>query len=70
MVAPDLAALQMGGRYSLDDLVGFFDEAGPRLQRTMTGRQLMNNLELRMVKRGTSLLVRYKQTSGAIVSPK
>ena len=50
--------------------MGFFDEAGPRLQRTMTGRQLMNNLELRMAKRGTSLLVRYKQTSGAIVSPK
>jgi hypothetical protein len=30
----------------------------------------MTNFELRMSKRGTSLLVRYKQAPTAIVSPK
>ena len=51
-------------------LVDFFDEARAKQQRTMTGRQLMNNFELRMSKRGTSLLVRYQQASNTIVSPK
>jgi alpha-galactosidase len=51
-------------------LVDFFDEARAKQQRTMTGRQLMNNFELRMSKRGTSLLVRYQQGTNTIVSPK
>jgi alpha-galactosidase len=51
-------------------LVDYFDEARVKQQRTLTGRQLMTNFELRMSKRGTSLLVRYKQAPTAIVSPK
>ena len=39
----------------------FFEEGRTNLVRTFTGRQLMNNLELRMSKRGTSLLVRYER---------
>ncbi len=38
--------------------------------RTLTGRQLATNMELRMSKRGTSLLVRYKQESNAVPAPK
>jgi alpha-galactosidase len=41
-------------------LVDYFEEGRPAQQRTLTGKQLMNNFELRMTKRGTSLLVRYK----------
>ena len=40
--------------------VDFFEEGRTDHHRTLTGRQLMNNLELRMSKRGTSLLVRYR----------
>ena len=40
--------------------VDFFEEGRPNQQRTLTGSQLMNNFELRMSRRGTSLLVRYK----------
>ncbi len=50
--------------------VDFFDEARAKRQRTMTGRQLMNNLELRMSRRGTSLLVRYREASKGLASPK
>jgi len=41
-------------------LVDYFEEGRPDQQRTLTGRQLMTTFELRMSKRGTSLLVRYK----------
>jgi alpha-galactosidase len=41
-------------------LVDFFQEGRPEQQHTLTGKQLMTNFELRMSKRGTSLLVRYK----------
>jgi hypothetical protein len=44
-------------------LVDIIDEARVKQQRTMTGKQLMTNLELRMSKRGASLLVRYKPKS-------
>jgi hypothetical protein len=40
--------------------VDFFEEGSSHQWHTLTGRQLMSNLELRMSKRGTSLLVRYK----------
>jgi alpha-galactosidase len=40
--------------------VDFFEEGRTSQQRTLTGKQLMNNVELRMSRRGTSLLVRYK----------
>jgi alpha-galactosidase len=42
--------------YALD----VFEEGRTVVQRTLTGRQLMNYFELRMSRRGTSLLVRYK----------
>jgi hypothetical protein len=50
--------------------VNYFEEGRTNQQRTITGRLLMTNFELRMSKRGTSLLVRYKQAPTAIVSPK
>lgn len=40
--------------------VDYFEEGRPSHHRTLTGSQLMTNLELRMSRRGTSLLVRYK----------
>jgi alpha-galactosidase len=40
--------------------VDYFEEGRTNQQRTLTGKQLMNNVELRMSRRGTSLLVRYK----------
>jgi len=51
-------------------LVDFFEEGRTNQHRTITGKQLMTNFELRMSKRGSSLLVRYKQGTNAIVSPK
>ncbi len=50
--------------------VDFIDETRTSRQRTFTGRQLMNNLELRMSKRGTSLLVRYRHQHPTLLSPK
>jgi hypothetical protein len=50
--------------------VDLFEEGRARQQRALTGRQLMNNIELRMSKRGTSLLVRYKQGTNTLASPK
>ena len=50
--------------------VDFFEEGRASRQFTLTGRQLMNSFELRMSKRGSSLLVRYKQTAKAILPPK
>jgi alpha-galactosidase len=41
-------------------IVDFFEEGRTNQQRTLTAKQLKNNFELRMTKRGTSLLVRYK----------
>ena len=38
--------------------------------RTLTGKQLATNIELRMAKRGTSLLVRYRQESNPVPAPK
>jgi alpha-galactosidase len=40
--------------------VDYYEEGRTKQQRTLTGKQLLNNLELRMYQRGTSLLVRYK----------
>ena len=50
--------------------VELFEEGRTNQLRTLTGKQLMTNLELRMSKRGTSLLVRYKQGTNALASPK
>jgi alpha-galactosidase len=61
-----LHGLNPKASYVLD----FCEEGRTNQQRTITGRQLMTNLELRMSKRATSLLVRYKQGTNAIVSPK
>lgn len=38
----------------------FFEEGSSHLRRTLTGKQLMSKLELRMSNCGTSMLVRYK----------
>jgi alpha-galactosidase len=51
-------------------VVDILEEARPRQQRMLTGRQLMNNFEMRMSKRGTSLLVRYKEGTNSLASPK
>ncbi len=40
--------------------VDYFEEGRPSHHRTLTGSQLMDNFELQMSRRGTSLLVRYK----------
>jgi alpha-galactosidase len=40
--------------------VDYFEEGRASQHRSLTEKQLMNNLELRMSQRGTSLLVRYK----------
>ena len=42
-------------------IVEFFDESHAKRERVMPGQQLKNNLELRMSRRGTSLLVRYRR---------
>src|ERR1035437_7360825 len=55
-----LHGLNPKASYVLD----FCEEGRTNQQRTITGRQLMTNLELRMSKRATSLLVRYKQEIG------
>jgi len=56
-------ALQAGLR-GLDPqttyLVDLFEEGMPIVQRTLTGKQLTASFEMRMSRRGTSLLVRYK----------
>jgi len=57
-----LHGLQAGDSYHLD----FFEEGKPPQRRTLTGRQLANNLELRMSKRGTSLLVRYRRADSPL----
>jgi alpha-galactosidase len=44
-------------------LMDIFEEGRTNLHRTVIGRQLMTNLELRMSKRATSLLVRYQQAA-------
>jgi alpha-galactosidase len=62
------------GLHSLNPLtpyrVSFFEEGHSQLQRTLTARQLSNNLELRMSKRGSSLLVRYKAEPPGLAAPK
>ncbi|UCH34906.1 MAG: NPCBM/NEW2 domain-containing protein [Armatimonadota bacterium] len=40
--------------------VEFIDDARHRTERTLTGQQLMANVELRLAQKGTSLLIRYK----------
>ena len=45
--------------------VEFIDEARAKEQRRMIGQDLMSNLELRLPKRGSSLLMRYHPLSGA-----
>jgi alpha-galactosidase len=51
-----LRGLTPARRYTVE----FSDENRQRTRRTMTGRQLMSNFELRLPQRGTSLLVRYQ----------
>ena len=51
-------------------LVDFFEEGFPSQQRTLTGRQLMTSFDLRMARRGTSLLVRYKPETNAAAPTK
>jgi hypothetical protein len=51
-------------------VVDYFEEGRTNQQRTIIGRRLMTNFELRMAKRASSLLVRYKQASTALESPK
>ncbi|MGO8929370.1 MAG: NPCBM/NEW2 domain-containing protein [Limisphaerales bacterium] len=51
-------------------VVNVFEEGRANQQRTLTGRQLMNDFELRLSNRGSSLLVRYKQATNASLSPK
>jgi hypothetical protein len=51
-----LHGLKPQSSYRLDLL----EEGRTNQVRTLTGRQLMSSVELRMGKRGTSLLVRYK----------
>jgi alpha-galactosidase len=41
-------------------LVDFIDESRSKQQRTISGRELMSAFELRLPKRGTSLLIRYQ----------
>ena len=50
-----LHALKADGRYSVE----FIDEARSRQQRTLTGRDLLSDFELRLPKKGSSLLIRY-----------
>ena len=42
-------------------LVDFLDEARASQRRTMTGKELSSEFELRLPKRGTSLLIRYRR---------
>jgi alpha-galactosidase len=50
--------------------LSFFEEGRPLQHRILTGRQLATAIELRMSKRGSSLLVRYKPELPALTSPK
>jgi alpha-galactosidase len=49
--------------------VSFSEEGRTNVQRTITGRMLANTLELRMSRRGTSLLVRYKPEPAPLAAP-
>jgi alpha-galactosidase len=51
-----LHGLKAGASYIVD----YFEQGRTNQQRTLTAKQLMSNVELRMSKRGSSLLVRYK----------
>jgi hypothetical protein len=57
---PSLQAGLRGLNPQTTYLVDYFEQGYPSQQRTLTGRQLMTTFELRMARRGTSLLVRYK----------
>lgn len=50
--------------------VDVFEEGRTNQVRTLTGRQLATNLELRMSKRATSLLVRYARRNDPASAPK
>jgi alpha-galactosidase len=50
--------------------VDVFEEGRTNHLRTLTGRQLSTNFELRISKRGSSLLLRYKEQSAATLPPK
>ena len=56
VVQVNLHGLGTGTRYSVE----FIDEEWTRQQKTMTGAELISDLELRLPKKGTSLLVRYQ----------
>jgi hypothetical protein len=51
-----LHGLKPGASY----LVELIEESFTREQRTMTGRELGSDFELRLPRKGTSLLVRYR----------
>lgn len=52
-----LQAVDPAARYA----VAFIDEAGQTRQETLSGRQLSEDLELRLAKRESSLVVRYRK---------
>jgi alpha-galactosidase len=52
-----LQAVDPAARYA----VAFIDEAGQTRQETLSGRQLSEDLELRLAKRESSLIVRYRK---------
>ena len=56
MLQAGLRGLQPDARYAVD----FIDEQRAREHKTMTGRELMSDLELGLPKKGSSLLLRYK----------
>ncbi len=61
-----LRGLNRGESYNVD----IFEEGRTNQVRTLMGRQLATNFELRMSKRSTSLLVRYKRGTGPVSAPK
>ena len=56
-----LHALNADAQYSVE----FIDEARTRQQRTLAGRELRRDFELRLPKKATSLLLRYRVTSSS-----
>jgi len=54
-----LHGLKADAQYSVE----FIDETRTRQQQILTGRALLSDFELRVPKKGTSLLVRYRDTS-------
>ena len=55
-IAAPLCGLNPASTYTVE----FIDEARNKALKTMTGREMIAGLELRLDRKGTSLLVRYK----------